>query len=168
VVVAARFLKMVAANCTTSTGPSHFAGPLFYVPRKFPPSTNSPTAHDLDWPVSARWGRDAECILIPMTRRSGNRASHVCRLGYRLRESYDSSVATLAIWAPTPATPAPAAKQDLISQEVISEEVIAQEVIAEMTMAEANARSSLTASASAAPAATSNGCRTYPECHNGR
>ncbi len=58
-----------------------------------------------------------------MTRPSGNRASHVSRLGSRLRESYDRSVAVPVVTiarAPAP-IPTPAAKQELVSPEPMVE-----------------------------------------------
>jgi hypothetical protein len=65
-----------------------------------------PATYDLNLPGAARRGRDVECIRIPMTRPSGNRASHVSRLGSRLRESYHRSVAvpvvTIAAQSPPP------------------------------------------------------------------
>ena len=90
--------------------------------------------YDLNWSGSARCGRDVECIRIPMTRPSGDRASHVSRLGSRLRESYDRSVAVPVVTIARAPAPPPAAKHGLISQEVIS-----QEVIVEATMKMGNA-----------------------------
>jgi hypothetical protein len=65
-----------------------------------------------------------------MTRPSGNRASHVSRLGSRLRESYDRSVAVPVVTiapAPAPAPiPTPAAKQELVSPEPMVEVSMAE------------------------------------------
>jgi hypothetical protein len=82
---------------------------------------NSPAAYDLNWPITAPRGRDVECIRIPVTRPSGNRACHACRLGCCLRESYDRSVAVPVVTIARAPTPPPTAKHCLISQKVIVE-----------------------------------------------
>jgi hypothetical protein len=79
----------------------------------------SAASHDLHRPGSSRRGGDAECILVPMTRRSGDSAGYVYRLGNSLREYNSSAAVPIVTIRPTPS---PAAKHGPISQEVISQE----------------------------------------------
>ena len=61
-----------------------------------------------------------------MTRPSGNRASHVSRLGSRLRESYDRSVAVPVVTIAQAPIPTPTAKQELVPQEPMVEVSMAE------------------------------------------
>jgi hypothetical protein len=79
-----------------------------------PGAVTSAATYNRYWSLSARRGRDAKRIFIPMARCTSD---YVCS-GYRLRIGCDDSVATVTALV---VGPAPAAEQDLISLERMSE-----------------------------------------------